>query len=89
MQVHYRLCFDDNGYSRMYIFDTCKAFIRTIPLMMFSETHPEDLDTSLEDHCADEVRYMCMSRPIKPLLRKEPQQLYYDPLDQFGGDKRR
>ena len=89
MQVHYRLCFDDNGYSRMYIFDTCKAFIRTIPLMLFSETHPEDLDTSLEDHCADEVRYMCMSRPIKPLLRKEPQQLYYDPLDQFGGDKRR
>ena len=89
MQVHYRLCFDDNGYSRMYIFDTCKAFIRTIPLMMFSETHPEDLDTSLEDHCADEVRYMCMSRPIKPLLRKEPQQLYYDPLDQFGGEKRR
>ena len=89
MQVHYRLCFDDNGYSRMYIFDTCKAFIRTIPLMMYSETHPEDLDTSLEDHCADEVRYMCMSRPIKPLLRKEPQQLYYDPLDQFGGDQRR
>lgn len=50
MQVHYRLQFDDNGYPRMYIFDCCKQFIRTMPLMMYSETHPEDLDTSLEDH---------------------------------------
>ncbi len=34
MQCHYRLQFDHNGYSRMYVFDNCKAFIRTIPLMM-------------------------------------------------------
>lgn len=88
MQVHYRLSFDDNGYSRMYVFDTCKAFIRTMPLMMFSETHPEDLDTSLEDHCPDEVRYMCMSRPIKPILKAKPKQLYYDPLDQFNDIRR-
>lgn len=50
MQVHYRLQFDTNGYARMYIFNTCRAFIRTIPLMMYSQTHPEDCDTSLEDH---------------------------------------
>ncbi len=50
MQMHFRFQFDEKGYSRMYIFNNCKHFIRTIPLMMFSETHPEDLDTSLEDH---------------------------------------
>ena len=68
MQVHYRLQFDDNGYPRMYVFSNCKAFIRTMPLMMYSDTKPEDLNTDLEDHCPDEVRYMCMSRPIKPII---------------------
>jgi hypothetical protein len=28
---------------------------------------PEDLDTSAEDHAADECRYACMSRPWTPL----------------------
>lgn len=51
MQCHYRLQFDANGYARCYIFDNCKAFIRTIPLLMYDEHNPEDLDTSMEDHC--------------------------------------
>lgn len=83
MQVHYRLQFDENGYSRMYIFNNCKAFIRTMPLMMYSENQPEDLDTKLEDHCPDEVRYMCMSRPIEPVIEKKAQAVMYDPLNQF------
>ena len=83
MQVHYRLQFDENGYSRMYVFNTCKAFIRTMPLMMYSETKPEDLDTKLEDHCPDEVRYMCMSRPVSPIILTEPKQILTDPLNQF------
>ena len=86
MQVHYRFQFDDNGYPRMYIFNNCKAFIRTIPLMMYSETHPEDLDTKLEDHCPDEVRYMCMSRPISPIIPPERKVIISDPLNQFGGN---
>jgi phage terminase large subunit len=89
MQVHYRLQFDENGYARMYVFNNCKAFIRTMPLMMYSETHPEDLDTKLEDHCPDEVRYMCMSRPISPIIPVEPKKIVSDPLDQFTDKQRR
>lgn len=70
MQVHYRLAFDDNGYPQMYVFSNCKAFIRTIPLLQYDEHKPEDLDTDGEDHVADEVRYFCMSRPIKPVHDK-------------------
>ena len=84
MQVHYRLQFDQNGYSRMYVFNNCKAFIRTMPLMMYSETKPEDLDTKLEDHCPDEVRYMCMSRPVKPIIPVERKSIVSDPLNQFS-----
>ena len=83
MQVHYRMQFDLNGYPRMYFFSNCKAARRTIPLMMYSETHPEDLDTKLEDHCPDEIRYMCMSRPIKPIVPVERKIILSDPLDQF------
>nr|DAP13244.1 MAG TPA: Large subunit terminase [Caudoviricetes sp.] len=89
MQVHYRLQFDDNGYARMYVFEGCNAFIRTIPLMMYSQTKPEDLDTDMEDHVADEVRYMCMSRPIKPVVERKTELVYGDPLNQFNFEKNR
>ncbi len=88
MQVHYRLQFDENGYARMYIFDTCKGFIRTIPTLMYSQVRPEDLDTSLEDHIADETRYLCMSRPIKPMRPPERKIQLSDPLDQLKPRRR-
>ena len=80
MQCHYRLQFDENGYARCYIFSNCKGFIRTIPLMMYDSCRPEDLDSSLEDHIADEWRYLCMSRPVKPLKPVETVSLMNDPL---------
>ena len=70
MQVHYRLAFDDEGFPQMYVFRNCKAFIRTMPLLQYDEHKPEDLDTDGEDHVADEVRYFCMARPIKPVMAK-------------------
>lgn len=88
MQVHYRMQFDVNGYPRIYVFDTCRAFRRTIPLMSYSTTHPEDIDTTLEDHCPDEVRYMCMSRPVVPIIPKERKAVISDPLDQFARKER-
>lgn len=71
MQVHYRLSFDENGIPMMYVFENCKDFIRTIPLLQYSSTSPEDIDTELEDHIADEVRYMCMTSPIKPTKKSK------------------
>ena len=85
MQVHYRLAFDDKGYPQMYIFSNCRAFIRTIPTLQYDEHKVEDLDTTGEDHVADEVRYFLMSRPIKPrkatppsAYKKSPMYLYLD-----------
>lgn len=90
MQVHYRLQFDDEGYPRMYIFSNCKGFIRTMPGLMYSDTKPEDLDTDGEDHIADETRYMCMSRPVKPILTQKPEVIFTsDPLDMLGDARKR
>ncbi len=81
MQVHYRLNFDENGVPMMYVFNTCKGFIRTIPELKFSNSSPEDLDTTGEDHIADEVRYMCMARPITPVIKKKQEEYGDDPLN--------
>ena len=83
MQVHYRLQFDDTGIPMMYIFSNCKAFIRTIPLLQYDEHKPEDLDTDGEDHVADEVRYFCMSRPIKPRMAIAPDKYNETPMAMF------
>lgn len=81
MQVHYRLRFDEDGYPMMYVFDCCKAFIRTIPLLIYDEHIPEDVDTDGEDHVADEVRYMAMLNPIAPPEAQKPKEVPYDPLE--------
>ena len=83
LQMHYRFAFDDNGYPMMYIFKNCKAFIRTIPLLLYDEHKPEDLDTDGEDHVADEVRYFLMSRPIKPRKAAAPDDYANNPLNIF------
>lgn len=72
MQMHYRLAFDENGYPMMYVFKNCKGTIRTLPLLMYDEHKPEDIDTEGEDHIADAIRYLCMSRPIKPRMSAPP-----------------
>lgn len=82
MQIHYRLHFDENGIPMMYVFNTCKDFIRTIPLLQYDEHKVEDLDTSQEDHIADETRYMCMARPIKAVTSVKPVYGGDDPLNQ-------
>ena len=66
MQVHYRLRFDEQGYPMLYVFKNCRAFIRTMPTLRYDDHKPEDLNTEDEDHVADEVRYFCMARPMKP-----------------------
>ncbi len=81
MQCRYRLSFDENGRAAFYCFSDCKHFIRTIPLLQFSERDPEDLDTEGEDHIADEWRYACMSRPLKPRVEvKEEEPGWVNPL---------
>ena len=88
MQCHYRLQFDENGLPMMYVFDSCKAFIRTIPLLIYDEHRPEDLDTALEDHVADEWRYLCMDRPIAPGTKQSgaPKALRWgNPLESDAG----
>lgn len=83
MQVHERLKFDEYGYAMMYFFETCKESIRVIPLMMYDEHRVEDLDTTLEDHIPDSIRYFAMSRPIAPRMIAEKAKPQFDPLNQF------
>ena len=86
-QVHNRLQFDKYGHPRMYIFKNCRDSIRTLPLLMHDKNIVEDVDSKMEDHAADEIRYMCQSRPIKPLVESKIYKPLYgaDPLDMFGG----
>ena len=81
MQMHYRLSFDEEGYPMMYVFNTCRAFLRTVPALLFSDCEVEDLDSKQEDHVADECRYFCMSRPIPPQKNNSDRKPQDDPLD--------
>jgi hypothetical protein len=78
--VHERFRFSPDGKPMMYIFNTCKDFIRTIPTLPYSQTKPEDVDTNAEDHIFDETRYFCMSRPTTPIKKAKQEPKPYDPF---------
>ena len=50
--------------------------------MIFDEKRPEDLDTTLEDHALDAVRYALthVTAPTKPKPRKSKDQLAIEKL---------
>ena len=83
MQFHNRLRFDEKGNAMFYVFNTCRHFIRTVPNLVYSQTHVEDIDTNGEDHAYDAVRYLFMAHPIVPSAHQAPVFSPKNPLDNF------
>ncbi len=71
-QVRARLKGGDDGRPMLFVFSTCKDFIRTVPMLQHDSTRAEDIDTEGEDHAGDEGRYACMSRPYAVADSKTP-----------------
>lgn len=85
MQMHNRFAFDENGVPMLYVFNTCKHFIRTVPALTYDTVQVEDIDTDGEDHIYDEVRYVAMAHPIAPPIKKKPEPKEYNPLEYDSG----
>lgn len=79
MQVHERLRFGPDGKPMMYVFTTCKDWLRTVPNLPYSMTKPEDVDTNAEDHAYDETKYFLMAHPLAAQKAKAPKRRNYDP----------
>lgn len=54
------------------VFDTCRHFIRTVPVLPIDVGNPDDVDTDAEDHVWDELRYSLISRQRKPSPKDAP-----------------
>ncbi len=64
-QMRARIAGDETG-PMLVVFDTCRDFIRTVPVLQHDRMRMEDLDTTAEDHIADETRYACLTRVFAP-----------------------
>lgn len=49
-----------DGTPWLTVAPRCKYLTRTLPLMVQSDSNPEDLDTETDDHAADALRYLLM-----------------------------
>jgi hypothetical protein len=72
-QMRARFVGDDDGLPMVACFSTCTDSIRTIPALQHDPDRPEDLDSDMEDHAADDWRYGCMSRPWVKAANTNPQ----------------
>ena len=70
-QLRARIAGQGDG-PMLYVFETCRDFIRTVPVLQHDPKRPEDLDTNGEDHVADEARYACLSRPLTAKALQPP-----------------
>ena len=79
-QLHNRLAFDARGVPMLYVFSTCRHFIRTLPALVYSQVDVEDVDTEGEDHIYDECRYVCMENHWSPPVERRGGAGGFDPL---------
>jgi hypothetical protein len=50
-------------------------------------THSFVIQGGIVSHnCSDEWRYMCMTRPISPIIPQKPKVILSDPLNQYKKD---
>ncbi len=68
----------DGEKPTLFVFDTCRDFIRTVPVLQHDPMRHEDLDTTAEDHIADETRYACLSRPLVFTPPKRPADIAWE-----------
>ena len=98
-QIHMRLQLEqeidhDTGeitkeYPKFVAFNDCARWWEEFTNLREDEKNPEDVDTNLEDHAPDEIRYACMSRPwVKPIdnsIETEPRD-DYSPIGEQEGE---
>ena len=67
LELHKRFSVSEKtGEPALKIFSNCKNLLRTLPLLPVDRNNPEDVDTDVEDHAYDALRYGAMSRPLHP-----------------------
>jgi hypothetical protein len=54
----------------LYFFDQAQHHIRTLPMMQRDRKKPEDIDTEMEDHLMDSLRYL-LTRKMTKLTRRK------------------
>jgi hypothetical protein len=59
------------GQPNIFFFNNHTHFWRTMPVLCYDPKNIEDIESDKqEDHIYDELRYMCMFRPMKPRVEK-------------------
>lgn len=48
----------------LLVMETCRQFVRTVPILPRSDRDPDDVDTDAEDHIGDELRYR-VTMPVR------------------------
>jgi hypothetical protein len=73
-QFRERLRILPDAAPMMQVYDTCKQFIRCIPLIQVDQNNPEYVDDDGEIHVFDSACHICMARPIviTPLPKLSP-----------------
>ena len=90
LEIHKRLKPSDNEKKEpgLRIFSNCRNLIRTLPLLPLDDNNPEDINTDVEDHAYDALRYGCMSRPVHSQYAKRfnrtPKKVF-NPVDRVFG----
>ena len=90
LQLHHRMVLRDNGRPLLQVFNTCRAFIRTIPALVYDKNRVEDIDTEGEDHVYDEARYAVMLNQITHPIKAPAEIKPYNPMEDVkSSDKNR
>jgi hypothetical protein len=84
-KVDQMLAIQQNGEPGVVIFSTCPHLLEQIASLPFDKTHPEDVDTDVEDHAYDDFRYgLTNVKLAAPPPKTEAERRQTNPLARIG-----
>ena len=72
-------------YTGLTIVNNCVNLIRTLPALPLDKTNTEDVNTKVEDHAYDALRYGCATRPMLP-VRTNSSSINFNSMDDSRDD---
>lgn len=56
----------------LFVFDTCRHFLRTVPVLPRDDKNVDDVDSDAEDHAWDELRYRVLANSRRTTTQELP-----------------
>lgn len=84
MKIDNLLSLKPDGKTGLYVVDSCANLISQLTNLQLADKNKEDVNTVMEDHAYDALRYLCSGVRDVRILNRDPEKLRRNPMEDLA-----